>query len=104
VRQGGVLSSIFYTVYIDELIQTLARSGYGTYVNGIFTGIVVYADDIFLLASTTSALQAMLDICNRYGEKWLIFLTLKNHPSSLSLPQNSTFPIRLLNLFFIMNH
>jgi len=72
VRQGGVLSSVFYTVYIDDLIQLLADSGCGTYVNDVFTGVVVYADDIFLLAPTRCALQHMLDICNRFGDEWLI--------------------------------
>jgi len=51
VRQGGVLSPYLFAVYIDDLITHLKNSGYGIYVDQIFTGCALYADDIALLSA-----------------------------------------------------
>jgi len=59
VRQGGILSPLLLNIYIDDLIDILIKSGYGCYVNNIFFGCILYADDIVLL-STVSGLQNML--------------------------------------------
>ena len=48
VRQGGVLSLILFTVYIDDLLVELQRKGVGCYWNQHFAGAVCYADDIAL--------------------------------------------------------
>ena len=52
VRQGGMLSPIpiLLTVYIDDLLFELEKSGVGCYWNHHFVGAVCYADDIALLA------------------------------------------------------
>ena len=36
VRQGGVLSSMLFSVYIDDLIRFLRHSGYGTFIGSQF--------------------------------------------------------------------
>ena len=36
VRQGGVLSPILFTVYIDELLQHLQKLGVGCHCEGMF--------------------------------------------------------------------
>ena len=48
VRQGGVLSPILFTVYIDELLQQLKQLGVGCFWKHHFIGAVCYADDIAL--------------------------------------------------------
>ena len=57
VKQGAVLSSIFFCIYIDKLIKTLRRNKTGFWVNGNFVGVIVYADDIVLLSPTLDGLQ-----------------------------------------------
>ena len=37
-RQGSVLSPYFFSVYIDELLENLRRSGVGCHVGGRFFG------------------------------------------------------------------
>ena len=63
VRQGGVLSPIYFTVYIHELLIALENCGYGCFWKHHFVGALCYTDDISLLAPSPSALRHMLDTC-----------------------------------------
>ena len=40
VKQGAVLSTILFSIYIDELLLKLESSGLGCYVGHVFVGIV----------------------------------------------------------------
>ena len=44
VKQGGVLSPILFTVYIDELLLKLRSSGFGCYIDDTFVGALGCAD------------------------------------------------------------
>lgn len=63
VKQGGVLSPILFTMYIDSLLVTLKDSGYGCHINKTFMGALSYADDITLLSPSLTGLNAMLKMC-----------------------------------------
>ena len=67
VRQGGVLSPILFTVYMDDLLLELERTGVGCFWRHHYVGAVCYADDLALLAPSLSALRIMLDTCIRYA-------------------------------------
>ena len=69
VRQGGVISGIFFVVYIDELLQLLRESGLGCTIHGVFLGAFIYADDILLLSCSRSGLQEMVNTCNKFIKK-----------------------------------
>ena len=78
VRQGGVLSPILFTVYIDELLTRLSRLGIGCYSGHLFAGSLGYADDIALLAPSPSALRILLSECEKFAEEYdLIFNAAK---------------------------
>ena len=63
VRQGGVLSGLFFSIYINSLIDKIAESNIGCMLGIVKANIIVYADDIVLLAPSKSALQSLVDIC-----------------------------------------
>ena len=67
VRQGGVLSPILFTVYVDDLLTELEKKGVGCYWNNHFVGGLCYADDIALLAPSPTALHLMLDTCSSFA-------------------------------------
>ena len=67
VKQGGVLSPIFCTLYMDEMLYKLKNSGLGCYVGNVFMGCLGYADDAVLLTPTLFAMKKMLKICDEFG-------------------------------------
>ena len=67
VRQGGVLSPLLFSVYIDDLLAELKKSGLGCYIGNRFYGALGYADDIVLLCPTKEGLRQMIEICEKYA-------------------------------------
>ena len=57
VRQCSVLSPFLFAISIDD-IGKIQNNRYGTYV-------ILYADDILLLAKSVTALQRMLWLCEQ---------------------------------------
>jgi len=55
VRQGSVLSALFFAVYINDLIMSFPNNC------GIYA--ILYADDILLISPTVCMLQNMFTIC-----------------------------------------
>ena len=63
VRQGGVLSSCLFAIYVDDAVKNLYSSGLGCNLSFICTSVFLYDDDVLLLLPSVHALQAMLLIC-----------------------------------------
>lgn len=70
VRQGGVLSSFYYLVYINKLLLELELSRKAVCVNSIQLGNPAFADDIALIALSPFCLQSLLDIVYEYCQTW----------------------------------
>ena len=68
VKQGGVLSPILFNVYLDELIKMLSEQGLRCYLHGQFVGAFIYADDVTLLAPTSTVLNVMLETCSNFAQ------------------------------------
>jgi len=64
VRQGGVLSPILFSVFLDSIICKLRTSGYGACIGSHYFGCLLYADDIMLVSHSVYVMQIMLDICS----------------------------------------
>ena len=55
MRQGSVLSPHLFAIYMDDLVQP------GQFNRGMF--IILYADDILLIAPSVRQLQDLLLLC-----------------------------------------
>ena len=64
------MSPYLFAIYIDSLVNKVQSCGYGCYVRNTCVSILLYADDILLLAPSVSSLQLLLDVCERQLE-WL---------------------------------
>ena len=63
VRQGGVLSPVLFTIYVDCVISRLQTTGVGCCIGNQYFGCVMYADDLVLLSVSIADMQTMVDIC-----------------------------------------
>lgn len=70
VRQGAVSSPILFCVYVDQLIKELRLSDLGCKIGGHYLGVAVYADDIFLLSASRNGLQSMVNISQKFADKF----------------------------------
>jgi len=71
VRQGSVLSPVLFSVYLDDIAQ-LQNNLTGTFV-------ILYADDILLLAPSVTALQKLLRACEQKLDSIDMSINVKIH-------------------------
>ena len=77
VRQGGVLSPLLFSVYVDDLLEKLKNNGIGCHIGHHFVGALGYADDIILLCPTAYGLMKMIKICEDYANEHSILFNGK---------------------------
>ena len=70
IKQGGINSPDFFAIYFDELTKILRKKGIGCQMYKLYLAIIMFADDICLLAPTRSTLQKLVDICSSYCSKY----------------------------------
>ena len=57
VHQGSILYPLLYSTFVNELLDRLRASGYGVYIDDIYCGAPMYADDLthFCIRPSTPA-------------------------------------------------
>ena len=66
VKQGGILSPVLFTVFINDLIVMLRKEGVGCHVRSMFLASIMFADDLALCAPSRHAMQRLIKVCERY--------------------------------------
>ena len=64
VKQGGIISPILFNVYMDDLSISRNNSGIGGHID---EKAINHADDICLIALSSSKMQQPLNICHTYS-------------------------------------
>ena len=77
VKQGGIVSPKLFTLYIDKLFKILKNSGLGCYLNNEFVGILGYADDLAIVASSKEQLEEMLKMCKIFADEHCLIFNAK---------------------------
>ena len=72
VRQGDSLSPTLFSMYLNDLANDIKELRAGVDINGKNVGILLYADDIALIAPSEASLQLMLDKVAQWSAKWKI--------------------------------
>ena len=71
-RQGGILSPLIFSFYIDNIISEVSNMVPGCSLGGVKTNIICYADDISILAPSVYGLQKLVDLlCMRFCQAGL---------------------------------
>ena len=65
IRQGGVLSPYLFAIYIDSVAEKVRAESLGCHVKMMCLSIILYADDILLLAPSVNALQKISHVCEK---------------------------------------
>ena len=63
IKQGGINSPDFFSCYFSDLICILRKLCIGCHLYKLFLAIILFADDICLIAPSRSSLQRLIDIC-----------------------------------------
>ena len=63
-RQGGILSPYLFTVNVSNMLNS---AGIGCHIDNCCTKHVFYANDLCVIAPSPSGLQALLNICAKFG-------------------------------------
>ena len=87
VPQGAVLSPFLYAMYIDGLRQ----KGLGVRIAGRLVPLLLYADDVVLLARTSEEMKAMHGVLEQYARQWRFEI---NHGKSNIVVAGSTGVVR----------
>ena len=65
VRQGGVLSPVLFSIFIDDLILKVIKTNVGCHIYNNCVSIFMFADDILLLSPSITGLQSLFNTCER---------------------------------------
>jgi hypothetical protein len=68
VRQGGILSPKLYNIYSEKLIDMIKKLGLGIIIVKLIIGIIMYADDLTLIADNEFDLQEQINAVGAQGE------------------------------------
>ena len=79
VKQGGILSPIIFTIYMDELFVKLKKCGVGCYIGSYFMGGFGYGDDGAVVAPTVYSLKYLLKICDEFGKAFNVLFNVAKY-------------------------
>ena len=69
VRQGGILSTHLYKVFIDDFLETLQNKRLGLRIGTVYTGSPACCDDVTFLTKFKEELQIMFNEAKGYSGK-----------------------------------
>ena len=64
------MSPLLYSIYVDELLDTLSPNQIGASIKEVFVGSPMYADDFALVADNALSLQSMIETVYEYSCDW----------------------------------
>ena len=78
VKQGGCLSPMLFTLYLDGLIQKLKHSGIGCHIGRTYCGVFGYADDLAIVSPAIFGLRKIIEICEDYASEMDLLINPKS--------------------------
>ena len=70
LRQGCIVSPLCFNAYINDMAMVIMDKCKGVKVGNESVSILMYADDVALIAETEKDLQAMLNVLHKWCQTW----------------------------------
>ena len=77
VKQGCILSPTLFSIFINDLAVEIKELGLGVDIGQIKLSILLFADDIALIADSPEALQTMLNTLSEWCKKWRLSINVE---------------------------
>jgi len=77
VKQGCVLSPIFFNIFLHDLPNIFDASCDPVTLNNSFLSCLMYADDLILISESAKGLQCALDRLYDYCNKWKLLVNIR---------------------------
>ena len=74
LKQGCKISTSLFSVYINDLVKEINDLNCGITIDQSMISLLIYADDIVLLAPSAENLQLMLNTVNAWCNKWRLIV------------------------------
>ena len=76
LKQGCLISPLLFNLYINDLVSVVQGLNCGVPVDDELVSILLYADDIALVAPDENSLQRMLDCLNDWCLQWQLVVNI----------------------------
>jgi hypothetical protein len=70
VRQGDTLSPLLFNIFINGIVGKVKESGLGVKIGGETVSVLLFADDMVLVANSKDDLSNLLAKVKQYCDKW----------------------------------
>ena len=70
VRQGDCISPTLFSLFVNDMAKEVKEAECGVQFGDIKVSILLYADDVVLIAENEADLQRLLDIVTEWCKKW----------------------------------
>ena len=78
IRQGDSLSPTLFAIFINDLAKNIKEKFKGVQLgDGVQCSILLYADDIVLLAEKATQLKAMIKMVEKWCSEWILEVNIK---------------------------
>jgi hypothetical protein len=68
VRQGGILSTHLYKIFVQDLLLELEENSLGYHLGNVYIGTPTCADDVAIIERDSNNLQIMINVISRYAK------------------------------------
>ena len=101
VKQSRIIFLILFNIYMNDLSMHLNSSCIGGYLGTAFINNLCYVDDLCLISLSSSGMQQLLHVCNKYAVEHQL---LYNGSKSFSSCFKRTLLKLIHHLFSLVNH
>ena len=74
VKQGCTLSPLLFNLYVNDLHKAIADTGKGIMIDDMKISMLMYADDVVLMAESENDLQVMLNSLSNWCTQWKLLI------------------------------